>query len=421
MNSETKPRSWARHWALAGDLGLRVDRVEAAAYTSPEVFEFEREKIFCRAWIPVAREEELSEPGSFIRREVATLAAEAVITRGKDSRITAFHNACLHRGSALVTECEGRTSAFVCPYHAWSYNLEGQLKGMPGKSYFPQVDPGSARLKPINVDTWNGFVFLNFAETPDQSLTDFLGEFGRRFDGLPFADYPHVVELVWEVPANWKTLMEASNEAYHVGSLHKATLGEMLTHPENPHNNGYDAVLEPPHASATIQANENYNPGQPVMRFVFETEAFRGQPGGASSGARPGATVESARSFLDHPAINRIGLPSMSAESVLLFPFTCLQMLANRYIWFQYWPIAADKTRFVLRVYVQAPPSNYREAFAMAHMAAYSRDIATEDACMTSLQQRGLSSGGVSEVVFGENEAILRYFHQMISDWLGGD
>lgn len=415
MNEQTKPGDWTRHWALSDKFGLDNDRVEAKAYTSPEIFEAEREKIFRKAWLPVAREEEVPENGDFIRCEVYPLQTQALIVRGKDGELRAFHNTCIHRGTELVSECQGRTSAFICPYHAWSFGLDGKLRGVPGKEYFPQVEIGKSGLTPIHLATWNGFIFLNFDEQPEQFLPEFLGEIGTLMDDLPFGDFPHVVELTWDIDANWKSLMEASNEAYHVGALHQWTLRGQLCSTENPQNNGYDAIFSGAHATATIQANAEWQPNMPVVNFVYEGEAFRGQPGGVTE---QGTDAGGSPTFIGHRAVNRIGLPSMSTESILLFPFTCIQLLANRFIWFQYWPIAADKTRFVLRVYLQAPPTSYREAFAEAHMATYSRDIASEDAWTTATQYRSLKSGGISEVFLGENECVLRHFHKMIAEYL---
>jgi phenylpropionate dioxygenase-like ring-hydroxylating dioxygenase large terminal subunit len=416
---DREAQDWSAHWALAGRCGMGLERVDVTTYTSAQVFEAEREKIFRKTWIPVAREAEIAEPGAFIRREIFPLETGALITRDKDGRLHAFHNTCLHRGSTLVAECGGKANSFVCPYHAWTYGLDGKLRGMPGREHFPHVDLSTARLKPIHLDVWNGFVFLNFDTAPAKPLADTMGELGRMFGDVPFGDYPHVMELTWDINANWKALMEASNEAYHVSVLHRRTLSDQMTSAENPINNLYDPFFSPPHATAMTQANPAWKPDQAVMQFVYATEAFRAQPGGVHEDA---AAPSGPMSFLAHPAVNRAGLPSMAAQLVLLFPFTCLQMLANRYIWFQYWPVSVDRTRFVMRLYSAQPPGSWREAFAEAHMAAYTRDIATEDAEMTATQHRGFRSGGVSEVVFGENECLLRFFHQMVGLHLeGGD
>ncbi len=411
MNRET--HDWSRHWGHAGALGLGAATVDAGYYVSPEQFAAERETLFRKIWMPVARVEELPEPGSFLRREIPPLATEAVLVRGKDGVIRAFYNACPHRGVALVRECKGRTGLFVCPYHAWSFGTDGKLKGLPGAEDFPQVDKAATGLTPIHADIWNGFVFLNFDAEPEQSLADYLGDFATSFGDLPFENYPDVIEIVQDIDANWKTLVDASNEGYHVNVLHRHTLGEQLTTPENPQNNFYDPVFAPPHASAMTQANAGWRPDrQPVVQFVYEAAAYKVQPGLAQDGEK------GRRTFADHPMINRVGLPAFSVESTMLFPFTVLQMLTDRYIWFQYWPLSEGRTRFVLRLYGPAAPQSWRQRFADSHMIAYSRDIVTEDATVTQFQQAGLRSGGIKQVNLGDNEYMLRFHHEMVQRYL---
>lgn len=409
MNKEAI--DWSRYWGGATKFGIGGAVVPAGFYTSQEQFDAEREKIFSRTWLMVARQEEVPEPGDYIRREIHPLATEALIVRGKDGVVRAMHNACLHRGVAMVRDCAGRAGLFTCPYHAWTYDTEGKLRGVPGGEDFPQIDKKAMRLKPIHLDIWNGFIFLNFADEPPQTLTEFLGDFATSFGDMPFAAYPHVVEIVQDIEANWKTLVDASNEGYHVNALHKESLGAMMTTSDNPLNNFYDPVFSGPHMSSTTRANDAWRPDAPVVQFAYAAAAYKTQPGLAQEAARAaGGHV----TFAEHPMVNRIGLPAFSVETTQIFPFAVLQMLTNRYIWFHYWPVGPNRTRAVTRLYGPAAPSNYRQAFAEAHLHAYSRDIMTEDTVVTQLQQIGLRSGGVKEVVLGEHEYMLRYFHEAV-------
>ncbi|RYE00545.1 MAG: hypothetical protein EOP61_13650, partial [Sphingomonadales bacterium] len=303
------------------------------------------------------------------------------------------------------------TGLFVCPYHAWSFGTDGKLKGLPGAEDFPQVDKASTGLKPIHLDIWNGFVFLNFDEAPGQTLTEFLGDFAASFGDMPFEGYPHVIEIAQDIDANWKTLVDASNEGYHVNALHKDSLGAMMTTGDNPLNNFYDPIFSGPHMSSTTRANPEWRPDQPVVQFVYAAAAYKVQPGLAKEDE---VAAGGQASFAEHPMINRIGLPAFSVETTQLFPFSVLQMLTNRYIWFQYWPAGPNRTRAATRLYGPAAPASYRQAFAEAHMIAYSRDIMTEDTVVTQLQQSGLSSGGVKNVVLGEHEYMLRFFHEEV-------
>jgi phenylpropionate dioxygenase-like ring-hydroxylating dioxygenase large terminal subunit len=413
MNKEAI--DWSRYWGGATKFGIGGATVPASFYTSQEQFDAEREKIFSKVWLMVGREAEVPEPGDFVRRAIPPLDTEALIVRGKDGVVRAFHNACVHRGVALVRACAGKTGLFTCPYHAWTYGTDGKLRGLPGAEDFPQVDRKQEGLKPIRLDIWNGFVFLNFDEQPQQTLTEFLGDFGDKFGDMPFEGYPHILEISQDIEANWKTLVDASNEGYHVNALHRASLGAMMTTPGNPLNNFYDPIFSGPHMSSTTQANPDWRPDAPVVLFAYAAAAYKTQPGLAAEAA--GAAV--GRTFADHPMVNRVGLPAFSVETTQIFPFSVLQMLTNRYIWFQYWPVGPNKTRAVTRLYGPAAPENYRQAFAEAHLLAYSRDIMTEDTVVTQLQQIGLKSGGVKQVVLGEHEYMLRFFHEKVLEHLG--
>jgi phenylpropionate dioxygenase-like ring-hydroxylating dioxygenase large terminal subunit len=401
MNKDTGAE-WTKHWGLASKLDLGFARVDAKAYTSPEVFAAEREKIFRKTWICVGRDDEVPNPGDYIKREIYPLEAEAIIARGKDGVVRAFHNACRHRGTALVREKCGNANGFVCPYHAWAYGLDGKLRAIPGAEYFPHVDRKTMTLVPIHLEIWNGFIFLNFDEAP-APLADYLGGLATLYDDLPFSDYQLSFEMTLDVDANWKTLVEASSEGYHVAVLHKWSVGDQATTRENPHNNFYDPIISPPHISTTVQGNHEYKLMHPVLQYVYAADAE------ASKGAQP---------FGTHKSMNRVGLPAAALENIILFPFTVLQLLHNRYIWFQYWPVGPNKTRFVFRAYAPYTPSTYREAFLQAHTIALTRDIVTEDGCMVKTQQRGFKANALSDVVLGENEYVLRYFHKMVQQYL---
>jgi phenylpropionate dioxygenase-like ring-hydroxylating dioxygenase large terminal subunit len=283
--------------------------------------------------------------------------------------------------------------------------------GVPGIEDFPQIDRRAMRLKPIHLDVWNGFVFLNFDAQPQQSLSDFLGDFATKFGDMPFDGYPHAIEIVQDIEANWKTLVDASNEGYHVNALHRTSLGAMMTTRENPLNNFYDPIFSGPHMSSTTQANPDWRPDAPVVRFVYGSAAYKVQPGLAAEQA---SAAEGRKTFAEHPMINRVDLPAFSVETTQIFPFSVLQMLTNRYIWFQYWPVGPNRTRAVTRLYGPAAPLSHAQAFAEAHMIAYSRDIMTEDTVVTQLQQIGLRGGGVKDVVLGEHEYMLRFFHEEV-------
>src|SRR3546814_4051056 len=111
--------------------------------------------IFRRAWLMVGRVEEVSEPGDFIVRDLPTLDANVIISRGKDGNVRAFHNTCSHRGVALVCQERGTALTFRCPYHAGTYRAAGSLNAVPSEKDFPHVDQEKNGLAPIHLDIWN--------------------------------------------------------------------------------------------------------------------------------------------------------------------------------------------------------------------------------------------------------------------------
>lgn len=411
-----KPETWTDHWGFARDFGLTEhDRIATEQYTSPDVYQKEKDRLFRKTWLAVARVSEIPEPGDFLKREILTLDTEVVLVRDKkDGVIRAFYNACPHRGVALVRQCSGRTGLFVCPYHGWSFRTDGKLQGMPGSDNFPQVDRKETGLAPIHCDVWNDYIFLNFDEEPEQSLKQYLGELGALYSDLPFSDYGHAVDIVQDSPTNWKNFLDAFNEGYHVAVLHAKSLPALATG-ENPLNHMYDQALMAPHSRATIQSNADYRPSGKVEQLVIRALAR----GALNSGGADGTTP--ARPFGTAEGVNRIGLPSTSSELINIFPLSQFHATQLGYMWFQFWPLGPDKVRFATRVYFARKPRSYREQFVETFMCTKHRDVVSEDVAMTHIQHIGMKSGGLKYINIGEMEPLVRFTHAQIQKYLNDD
>jgi len=406
--------NWTDHWGFARDFGLDgEEHIATERYTSPEIYQQEKDKLFRKTWLAVARVSEIPEPGDYIKREILTLDAEVVIVRDKkDGVIRAFYNACPHRGVALVRECGGQTGVFVCPYHGWSFKTDGKLLGMPGSENFPQIDRKQTGLAPVHCDIWNGYIFLNFDEEPRQTLAEYLGELGELYAELPFADYRHAVDIIQDAPTNWKNFLDAFNEGYHVAVLHAKSLPALATK-ENPLNHMYDQAFMAPHSHATIQSNPDYRPAGKVEQLVFraigEGALNRSGGGDGSPPARPFGTAR---------GVNRIGLPSTSSELINVFPLSQFHPTALGYMWFQFWPLSHERVRFATRVYFASKPRSYRDKFVEVFMCTKHRDVVSEDVAMTHVQQIGMKSGGLKHINIGEMEPLVRFTHGQIQEYL---
>jgi phenylpropionate dioxygenase-like ring-hydroxylating dioxygenase large terminal subunit len=194
------------------------------AYFSEQIFHLETEKIFYREWCCAGREEEISKPGDYIAVE---LAGESVlVVRTRAHRLAAYYNVCRHRGSRLVSQSGPGTlgGTIRCPYHSWTYNLDGTLRTAPFLEEGQGFTKADLSLHPVGIETWGGFFFLNL--TPDESaareytLLTQLGRIPQRLTRYPLEQLGSARRLVYEVAANWKVILENYNECYHCGPVH---------------------------------------------------------------------------------------------------------------------------------------------------------------------------------------------------------
>ncbi|MEX2495327.1 MAG: aromatic ring-hydroxylating dioxygenase subunit alpha [Woeseia sp.] len=188
-------------------------------YLEPSWFAREREKIFFDQWTCVGREEDLTSAGSY---EAVELAGESIIiVRGEDGTLRAFYNVCRHRGCQLIdtTKDEQKRGKFPgnirCPYHSWSYRLDGALHHTP----YVNVDTENLGLHRARLDTWGGFIFVNLADG-DSIVTEQLGPIAERVIRYPLDQLRAGWSCLYRVAANWKVILENYNECYHCGGVH---------------------------------------------------------------------------------------------------------------------------------------------------------------------------------------------------------
>jgi len=217
---------------IAGDAvqppaSLRVERydwpgdtrIDRERYTSRAFAALEAERLWPKVWQMACRLEHLPEVGSYVSYEVADVGL--IVIRTAPDTIKAYHNACLHRGTTLV-EGDGRTGVLRCPFHAWTWNLDGTLRTIPGEWDFGHVDPAAMSLPEAAVATWGGFVFVN--PDPDaEPFEHYSAPLAEHFAEHPLDDryvYAHAGRII---EANWKATMEAFLETYHVAATHPHT------------------------------------------------------------------------------------------------------------------------------------------------------------------------------------------------------
>ncbi|HEX5018474.1 MAG TPA: aromatic ring-hydroxylating dioxygenase subunit alpha [Actinomycetes bacterium] len=193
----------------------------AEFYYSQEQYDAEREQIWFENWVYIGRSDTVSEPGQF---RVVDVAGESIlVTRNEQGELRAFYNVCSHRGSRLCEEPEGTTKAvFQCPYHAWCYDLNGKLVVTPRVGE-DEVDRSQLGLKPVYIDEWQGFLFVNLSYDEPESLRDsFDRPYGSplRFERHELHRLVTVRQTESVVAANWKILVENYGECLHCPIVH---------------------------------------------------------------------------------------------------------------------------------------------------------------------------------------------------------
>jgi choline monooxygenase len=221
--------------------------IPAPWYTDERVFELEKQTVFGRSWQFAARMDQLKEAGDFVTTEIAS--EPIVIVRGSDNQLRAFFNVCRHHAAAVMTEPEGHANQMRCPYHGWTYSLEGELKGTPDFSGVCNFDRAENGLMPIKVSTWDNWVFVRLEggqvrrlNKSQPSLEDFVGtNLINQFQSLGLASLHWMERRRYTLNCNWKVFVDNYLDGgYHVPHLHK----------------GLDSVLD--YSNYTIENGERF-------------------------------------------------------------------------------------------------------------------------------------------------------------------
>ncbi|WP_063130932.1 aromatic ring-hydroxylating oxygenase subunit alpha [Nocardia fusca] len=216
------------HSAAPAEL-VAEDRVAARMYTDPEIFEQEITRIFESTWIWVAHESELPTPGSFKSTYVGR--QPVIVTRNRKGQLNTLLNRCRHRGASICEQKQGVANGFTCPYHAWSYSLDGQLRGIPyPDGYEGVVEKGDLSLRKLRTESYGGMVFATFAEGIE-SLDDFLGDAKLWIDRFMKQGGGYPIKVLgthrFTFHGNWKIQLENTTDGYHFPIVHRSWMASV--------------------------------------------------------------------------------------------------------------------------------------------------------------------------------------------------
>jgi len=194
--------------------------IPSSWYTDPRIADREARTVFSRTWQMIGRADQLREPGQYV---TATVAGEPVVAvRGSDGRLRAFFNVCRHHAAEVMTEPCGKTHLLRCPYHGWTYSLEGQLKGTPDFSGVRDFDKGTIGLAPVDAEIWENWAFVRLAPG-GPGLEESLGaDLVARCRDLELGRFQWVQRRHYQFDCNWKVFVDNYLDGgYHVPHLHK--------------------------------------------------------------------------------------------------------------------------------------------------------------------------------------------------------
>src|SRR3989441_6408303 len=408
----TKPAegSWTEHYKL--DTGP----VSYEDSISPEYYELERDAIFRRTWLNVGRVEQLPRVGSYFTREIDAARTSVVLVRGADQQVRAFHNICRHRGNKLVwqdypgEETSGTCRQFTCKYHGWRYNLDGACTFVQQQAEFFDLDKADYGLATVQVDVWEGFIFVNLDPTNTTSLREYLGELGKGLEGYPFHRMTQVHKYRAEVRSNWKLFIDAFAEFYHAPVLHaKQAVGEESRKLQS---YGYEALayaIDGPHGMVSswggMSPPKDLNMVKPIER-VLRSGLFG-----------PWDVPDIGLDELP-PAVNPTRHPAWGMDSFVFFPnFMVLPWKANWVLTYHYWPTSYNTHIFEGACYF-VPPKNARERLGQELAVVTFKEYALQDGNTLEATQSMLESRAVTEFPLNDQEILCRLVHKTARDYV---
>jgi phenylpropionate dioxygenase-like ring-hydroxylating dioxygenase large terminal subunit len=435
-------------WFAELDLERYPTRISTDRYTSTAIQEREREAIWLKVWQIAGRADELPEPGDW--KEYRILDQSFLIVRGKDGELRGFVNACRHRGNAL---CEGKGNAarFTCPYHLWSYGLDGGLLAVARPDLVGPIDKGELGLRQVPVECFAGFIFLN--PDPDAApLAEFLGT--EVMAGIAPYRLDEMIPVGMDVrealDCNWKVVIDAFSEGYHIVGVHPELLRVIELEAGNSRYGfwGDHGVAVAPFEVKNVAGfgPEEQVQGIRELPATFPTVAevlprFEELVGGFrdSGGTLSFPENVSARSLLQQATRDTLTAKGLDVSALsddqmsdnqgwVLFPNFFMTIRAGEATTIMAFPDPdGDPNRCIWHVtsYIWLPPElrgTYRaELVDVQEPGSYPYFLALQqDYDQMQRQQRGLRNEGLGHLHLAQEEICVARFHAVLDRYLAG-
>jgi glycine betaine catabolism A len=350
-------------------------------FVSGELFDEELEKIFARHWALVGHQSEVAEAGDFFLADVS--GESVIITRDREGAVRAYYNVCRHRGTRVCEEERGHAAAIQCPYHAWTYGLDGRLIGAPHMDEVKRFKREQYSLWAANVGLWEGFIFVNLAKDP-VPLKEWFAPLRGKFSHWNLAGLRSAKRVEYDVKANWKLMFENYSECYHCPGVHP-----MLSK-VSPYDSAENDLMEGPFLGGFMKVNRGKSltmSGEVcAMSIAGEKEQDRGE--------------------------ERVFYYS-------IFPNMLLSMHPDYVMVHQLWPQAPDRTLIICDWFFH-PDAFGRDDFKPEDAIEFWDVTNRQDWHVCELSQQGISSRAYQPGPYSSRESIPaawdREYLRVISD-----
>jgi phenylpropionate dioxygenase-like ring-hydroxylating dioxygenase large terminal subunit len=421
----------------ASDWVPEVKPIDLARYTSQAFHEAEVEKMWSRTWQFAVWDGDIPNPGDIhVYRNVGQ---SVLIVRQQDGSVKAFRNSCLHRGRELCGEATHQPN-LRCPYHAFTWGLDGDLQWLPSQWDFPQIDRANFRLPEVRVEQWNGFWFINLdANAP--SLASYLGKMVGQWESWDFSSRYRSVTVERKLNCNWKAALDAFIETLHVYASHpeaafltpdSATQYDM--YPDEPHFSRFHTIVG--WASANLAPEPTQQEVLDSYTSVYLPEMFGTPEGDLAEGenAREALRRIAVQVYRDRMGLDVSQIPNselLDGTEYLIFPhFLVWPSTANPLV-YRFRPDGPDNCVWETSLYLSfegerpAPGPIYRlgvgEPMRDIPELGYVGPILQQDCDNLEFIQAGMKASGTGVAqVARYQEARLRHYHQTIDRYLAG-
>ncbi len=361
------------------DRAAQIYRNPISAYSDPARARLERDTLFRTRPIFVSMSCRLPNPGDYLTEEIA--GVPVLVVRGADQSLKAFANICRHRGAPVANGC-GNARAFPCPYHGWTYALDGKLAGIPEATSFGELDRAQHGLQRLPLGERYGFIFVRVTAPEDGASFDldidaYLSGLESDFAAYAFDRYTFFAAETMTPMINWKFGVDTFLESYHLPALHRTTVGPLVQ--------GNIGVFTPfgDHSRLTMVRTD-------TSQWDAEPEA--------QWNVLP--TILPIYRLLPSAIIV---FQSDHLETWRISPGDRVDQCKVEFALYSPEPAVTEKAR-----------NHWQKNYDLAI-----RTVLTEDFALGERMQRGFMSGLQSEVVYGRNEPALGYFHQRLKAALG--